>query len=118
MSETLVKGYWCEGCGFFEPYKSISDPCESCGCPANVHKRAKVVVDDDDEQLIEWELDLPIKVYSALKRSGIETMGELREIINADPKDFNARTLYDLRNIGVKSADQIKDQFRRWEERG
>lgn len=115
--KSLEKGWWCGGCGTFESDVDTGRPCEACGCPGSVHLKAKIVPDNDDEEEVAWELDLPIKTHNALLRAGINTIGGLRRVVNADPKDFNAMTLYDIRNIGQRSVEKIIDELRRFDER-
>jgi DNA-directed RNA polymerase alpha subunit len=117
MSEVLAKGIWCPACAYLETEEDLGQQtCLACGCDNELHHKVKVVKDKDDDELIEWELDLTVRAHNVLRRYGIHTMGQLREVINTDPNDFNGTILHDMKGLGLKSIDQIKDQFRRWEE--
>ena len=58
------------------------------------------------------ELDLPVRVYNALTRAGVQTIGQLRHML--DPDSFND-TVYDVKGLGVRSHDQIRERLRRWD---
>lgn len=54
------------------------------------------------EQISIDEIDLSVRSYNALKRAGIETLAEL---VTA----YEHGTLLDIRNLGVKSYEDIKE---------
>ncbi|MCL4505999.1 MAG: DNA-directed RNA polymerase subunit alpha [Chloroflexi bacterium] len=53
------------------------------------------------------ELELSVRVYNALKRTGISTIGDLLDMI-----EKNGGTLTNLRNFGDKSMLELKDKLR------
>ncbi len=53
------------------------------------------------------ELDLSVRVYNALKRTGISTIGDLMELM-----DKHGGSLTTLRNFGDKSMQELKDKLR------
>jgi len=53
------------------------------------------------------ELELSVRVYNALKRTGISTIGDLLDMI-----EKNGGTLTNLRNFGEKSMAELKDKLR------
>jgi DNA-directed RNA polymerase subunit alpha len=53
------------------------------------------------------ELDLSVRVYNSLKRTGISTIGDLMELM-----DKHGGSLTTLRNFGDKSMQELKDKLR------
>ena len=53
------------------------------------------------------ELELSVRVYNALKRTGISSIGDLLDMI-----DKNGGTLTNLRNFGEKSMTELKEKLR------
>jgi DNA-directed RNA polymerase subunit alpha len=53
------------------------------------------------------ELELSVRVYNALKRTGISTIGDLLDMI-----EKNGGTLTNLRNFGEKSMAELKEKLR------
>jgi DNA-directed RNA polymerase subunit alpha len=53
------------------------------------------------------DLDLSVRVYNALKRTGISTVGELLNMMERSGGD-----LTNLRNFGDKSMAELKDKLR------
>jgi DNA-directed RNA polymerase subunit alpha len=53
------------------------------------------------------DLDLSVRVYNALKRTGISTVGELLEMMERSGGDLTG-----LRNFGEKSMAELKDKLR------
>jgi DNA-directed RNA polymerase subunit alpha len=53
------------------------------------------------------DLDLSVRVYNALKRTGISTVGELLEMMERSGGDLTG-----LRNFGDKSMAELKDKLR------
>lgn len=52
-------------------------------------------------------LDLSVRVFNSLKRTGITKVGELLEML-----DRGEETMLAIRNFGEKSLDELKDQLR------
>lgn len=53
------------------------------------------------------QLDLSVRVFNSLKRTGITKIGELLEML-----DRGEETMLAIRNFGEKSLDELKDQLR------
>jgi DNA-directed RNA polymerase subunit alpha len=53
------------------------------------------------------DLELSVRVYNALKRTGISTIGDLLDMI-----EKNGGTLTNLRNFGEKSMAELKEKLR------
>lgn len=53
------------------------------------------------------DLELSVRVYNALKRTGISTIGDLLDMI-----EKNGGTLTNLRNFGEKSMAELKDKLK------
>ena len=53
------------------------------------------------------DLELSVRVYNALKRTGISTIGDLLDMI-----EKNGGTLTNLRNFGEKSMSELKEKLR------
>jgi DNA-directed RNA polymerase subunit alpha len=53
------------------------------------------------------DLDLSVRVYNALKRTGISTVGELLEMMERSGGD-----LTNLRNFGDKSMTELREKLR------
>jgi DNA-directed RNA polymerase subunit alpha len=53
------------------------------------------------------ELDLSVRVYNSLKRTGISTIGDLMELM-----DKHGGSLTTLRNFGDKSMQELKEKLR------
>ncbi len=53
------------------------------------------------------DLELSVRVYNALKRTGISTIGDLLDMI-----EKNGGTLTNLRNFGEKSMSELKDKLK------
>jgi len=49
------------------------------------------------------DLDLSVRSYNCLKREGVQTVGQLR--------DLTEQELLDIRNFGAKSVDEVKDKL-------
>jgi DNA-directed RNA polymerase subunit alpha len=81
---------------------SVEEPLPEIG-PASVRKSLPT----------EWhnrpidDLDLSVRVYNALKRTGISTVGELLEMMEKSGGDLTG-----LRNFGEKSMAELKDKLR------
>ena len=52
------------------------------------------------------DLELSVRVYNALKRTGISTIGDLLDMI-----EKNGGTLTNLRNFGEKSMTELKEKL-------
>jgi DNA-directed RNA polymerase subunit alpha len=72
-----------------------------------------VVVEDEDGIPNEYydtpieQLDLSVRVFNSLKRTGITKVGEMLEML-----DRGEETMLAIRNFGEKSLDELKDQLR------
>jgi DNA-directed RNA polymerase subunit alpha len=53
------------------------------------------------------QLDLSVRVFNSLKRTGITKVGEMLEML-----DRGDETMLAIRNFGEKSLDELKDQLR------
>lgn len=53
------------------------------------------------------QLDLSVRVFNSLKRTGITKVGEMLEML-----DHGDETMLAIRNFGEKSLDELKDQLR------
>lgn len=53
------------------------------------------------------QLDLSVRVFNSLKRTGITKVGEMLEML-----DRGEETMLAIRNFGEKSLDELKDQLR------
>lgn len=46
MGRTIIEGWWCDNCEFFESEDDIDttiDACRACGCSANSHTPVEIV---------------------------------------------------------------------------
>ncbi len=59
-----------------------------------------------DDKLIE-ELDLSVRVFNSLKRTGITTVGDVLDMLDRGPDAMLA-----IRNFGEKSLDELVDKLR------
>lgn len=79
----------------------------------------------------DFELDLPVRLFNALKRHGAKTVGDVRWWLTMQC-DFNEMGdtsecddghchkvihAYDMKNVGNKMVDQGRDALRRFDER-
>lgn len=53
------------------------------------------------------QLDLSVRVFNSLKRTGITKVGEMLEML-----DRGEETMLAIRNFGDKSLDELKQQLR------
>jgi DNA-directed RNA polymerase subunit alpha len=58
------------------------------------------------DKLIE-ELDLSVRVFNSLKRTGITTIGDVLDMLERGPDAMLA-----IRNFGEKSLDELADKLR------
>ena len=73
------------------------------------------IVEEEEEEGIPNEyydtpieqLDLSVRVFNSLKRTGITKVGEMLEML-----DRGEETMLAIRNFGEKSLDELKDQLR------
>lgn len=73
------------------------------------------VEEEEDEEFIpnEWydtpieQLDLSVRVFNSLKRTGITRVGEMLEML-----ERGEETMLAIRNFGEKSLDELKQQLR------
>jgi DNA-directed RNA polymerase subunit F len=54
------------------------------------------------------ELELSVRAYNCLKRAGLTTV---KEIIDIDDKSENSEWVFKIRNLGRKSAEEIKNKL-------
>jgi DNA-directed RNA polymerase subunit alpha len=52
-------------------------------------------------------LDLSVRVFNSLKRTGITTVGEVLDMLEKGPE-----AMLSIRNFGEKSLDELKDQLK------
>jgi DNA-directed RNA polymerase subunit alpha len=52
-------------------------------------------------------LDLSVRVFNSLKRTGITTVGEVLEMLDKGPE-----AMLSIRNFGEKSLDELKERLR------
>ncbi|MCK5645817.1 MAG: hypothetical protein KAH97_03505, partial [Anaerolineales bacterium] len=52
-------------------------------------------------------LDLSVRVFNSLKRTGITTVGEVLDMLEKGPE-----AMLSIRNFGEKSLDELKDRLR------
>ena len=72
-------------------------------------------MDEKEEEMIPNEiydtpiesLDLSVRVFNSLKRTGITKVGEMLEML-----DRGEETMLAIRNFGDKSLDELKQQLR------
>jgi len=53
------------------------------------------------------QLDLSVRVFNSLKRTGITKVGEMLDML-----ERGEETMLAIRNFGEKSLDELKDQLR------
>lgn len=59
---------------------------------------------DDQINVLIWDT----RAYNALSRAGIKTVGELRRYVSGNG-------LQNIKGIGLRSAERITEQVRRWD---
>jgi DNA-directed RNA polymerase subunit alpha len=52
-------------------------------------------------------LDLSVRVFNSLKRTGITTVGEVLDMLEKGPE-----AMLSIRNFGEKSLDELKERLR------
>jgi DNA-directed RNA polymerase subunit alpha len=73
---------------------------------AAAHEEAPRVASEMYDTPIE-NLDLSVRVFNSLKRTGITTVGEVLEMLEKGPE-----AMLSIRNFGEKSLDELKDRLR------
>ena len=84
----------------FDQYAQFEAYDDARETPAN-NKRSQL-----HDKLIE-ELDLSVRVFNSLKRTGITTIGDVLEMLDRGPDAMLA-----IRNFGEKSLDELVDKLR------
>jgi DNA-directed RNA polymerase subunit alpha len=87
----------------FRPFAGIS---EETLLPVVVEEEEESIPDEIYDTPIE-HLDLSVRVFNSLKRTGITKVGEMLEML-----DRGDETMLAIRNFGEKSLDELKDQLR------
>lgn len=87
----------------FRPFAGIS---EETLMPVEVEEEEESIPDEIYDTPIE-HLDLSVRVFNSLKRTGITKVGEMLEML-----DRGDETMLAIRNFGEKSLDELKDQLR------
>ena len=65
-----------------------------------------IVPEEEDIEIPIEELDLSVRVFNSLKRTGITTVGEVLEL-----QDKGDDALLSIRNFGVKSLDELQERL-------
>jgi DNA-directed RNA polymerase subunit alpha len=74
--------------------------------PVEVEEREDLIPNEWYDTPIE-QLDLSVRVFNSLKRTGITKVGEMLEML-----DRGEETMLAIRNFGEKSLDELKQQLR------
>jgi DNA-directed RNA polymerase subunit alpha len=74
--------------------------------PVEVEEKEDVIPNEWYDTPIE-QLDLSVRVFNSLKRTGITRVGEMLEML-----DRGEETMLAIRNFGEKSLDELKQQLR------
>ncbi len=89
--------------GQFRPFAGIS---EESLVPEAPEEEEESIPDEIYDTPIE-HLDLSVRVFNSLKRTGITKVGEMLEML-----DRGDEAMLAIRNFGEKSLDELKDQLR------
>ena len=74
--------------------------------PEEVEEEEEAIPNEIYDTPIE-QLDLSVRVFNSLKRTGITKVGEMLEML-----DRGEETMLAIRNFGEKSLDELKAQLR------
>ena len=86
----------------FSPFAGIS---EETLIPEEIKEEEESIPDELYETPIE-HLDLSVRVFNSLKRTGITKVGEMLEML-----DRGDEAMLAIRNFGEKSLDELKQQL-------
>lgn len=89
--------------GQFRPLAGVS---EETFMPEEVEEEEEAIPNEIYDTPIE-QLDLSVRVFNSLKRTGITKVGEMLEML-----DRGEETMLAIRNFGEKSLDELKAQLR------
>ena len=116
--DRIVMEIWTDGS--FKPEEALSDAAkimmQHLMPLAGVSEDSLTpIVEEEEEEGIPNEyydtpieqLDLSVRVFNSLKRTGITKVGEMLEML-----DRGEETMLAIRNFGEKSLDELKDQLR------
>ncbi len=116
--DRIVMEIWTDGS--FKPEEALSDSAkimmQHLMPLAGVSEDSLTpIVEEEEEEGIPNEfydtpieqLDLSVRVFNSLKRTGITKVGEMLEML-----DRGEETMLAIRNFGEKSLDELKDQLR------
>ncbi len=88
---------------YMRPLAGVS---EDTFLPVEEEKREEVIPNEIYDTPIE-HLDLSVRVFNSLKRTGITKVGEMLEML-----ERGEETMLAIRNFGEKSLDELKQQLR------
>ncbi len=88
---------------YMRPLAGVS---EDTFLPVEEEKHEEVIPNEIYDTPIE-HLDLSVRVFNSLKRTGITKVGEMLEML-----DRGEETMLAIRNFGEKSLDELKQQLR------
>jgi DNA-directed RNA polymerase subunit alpha len=86
--------------------RDIAGVTEESLIAAAAHEELPRVASEMYDTPIE-NLDLSVRVFNSLKRTGITTVGEVLEMLDKGPE-----AMLSIRNFGEKSLDELKDRLR------
>lgn len=86
--------------------RPIAGVSEESLLPVEEEKKEETITNEAYDTPIE-HLDLSVRVFNSLKRTGITKVGEMIEMLNRGEE-----TMLAIRNFGEKSLDELKTQLR------